>query len=313
MIHRPHIQGNTWFNSKPLTEDSLKNSIILTDFWTYTCVNCLRTLPYLKEWWEKYHDKGLVIIGIHTPEFEFEKDPRNVKEAIEQLGIEWPVVLDNDYINWNNFANKYWPAKYLANKEGKIVYEHFGEGAYMETEHHIQSLLGLKKTIPSGLELEEHTHGAVCFIATPELYCGYSRGRVSNPEGYVDDAIAEYVRPEPMQEDTIGLEGNFLATAEYIESQNDKSVLYLRFHATEVNLVLAPVEKRAVGQISFNGLPLERGFAGKDITDASEIIINESRMYNLLKSNERIEGILSIKLVEGSFQAFAFTFSGCEE
>lgn len=133
-MQSPEIVGDVWLGSKPFTKEDLKGKLVLVDFWTYSCVNCLRTIPYLKMWRDEYKDKGFLIIGIHTPEFDFEKNPKNVEKAIKDLGVGWPVVMDNEYINWNNFANHYWPAKYLVDKTGKIVYTHFGEGAYGETE-----------------------------------------------------------------------------------------------------------------------------------------------------------------------------------
>ena len=131
-----------WLNSSPLKLSKLKGKVVLVDFWTYSCINCQRTLPYLKTWWQKYQDKGLVIIGVHTPEFEFEKELKNVKEALKKYDVTWPVVLDNDYLIWNSFANHYWPAKYLIDHQGKIIYTHFGEGNYQETELEIQKEIG---------------------------------------------------------------------------------------------------------------------------------------------------------------------------
>ena len=169
-IHAPYITGDTWIHSRALLPNDLKGKVVLVDFWTYSCVNCQKTLPYLKKWWEKYKDKNFLIIGIHTPEFEFEKDKSNVERAAHELGVFWPIVLDNDYVNWNNFANKYWPAKYLVDENGYIVYTHFGEGEYEKTEKAIQSLLkNIKKEHLRKTEKEKHTHHGVCFRPTPEL------------------------------------------------------------------------------------------------------------------------------------------------
>lgn len=313
MIYRPEIVGKTWFNSKPLTEKDLQDKIVLIDFWTYSCVNCIRTLPFLKQWWERYQSSDFVIIGIHTPEFEFEKDPINVEHAVQKLDIPWPVVLDNEYTNWSAFANKYWPAKYLCNHDKKIVYEHFGEGAYERTEQEIKKLLNKKGITEHEWDEQEHFHGKVCFTPTPELYCGYKRGVISNEEGYVDDQIADYARPEPMQKDTVGMEGKMLATEEYIETVDQTSALHVQFRATEVNIVLEPVEGHSLVEVTYNGLPLERDEAGLDVSELSEVSITEPKMFSVLKNKERSEGILSIKPISGNFRAYAYTFSGCEE
>lgn len=298
----PEIVGETWFNSNPLKPKNLEGKAVLIDFWTYSCVNCQRTLPYLKKWWKNYKDRGFLLIGIHAPEFEFEKDPKNVGQAIKDLGVEWPVVLDNNHLNWDNFSNHYWPAKYLADKNGNIVYTHFGEGAYEETEKKIQELLkGSEKEMPlPPISASEHEHGQVCFIPTPETYCGYGRGRLSNPRSYQEDQVANYQKPEEIPNDSIALSGKFQATEEYVESKEEGATLFLRFRATEVNLVLHPVGSKAVVEVILDGKTL------------GEITIEKPTLYNLLKTKDLAEGVLGIRAKEGSFQAYAFTFSGCE-
>ncbi len=165
------IPGGEWFNTKPLSMQSLRGKVVLIDFWTYTCINCIRTLPYLKNWHAKYKDSGLVILGVHTPEFEFEKLSTNVKEAIDDFGIEYAVVQDNDYATWQAYKNRYWPAKYLIDKNGKIRYTHFGEGDYDETEKKIQELLALDMTIDNPTyQIQSRT---------PEIYLGSARGNYS--------------------------------------------------------------------------------------------------------------------------------------
>ena len=326
----PEIVGETWFNlpahsesedssesktgrqgSKALTKEDLQNKVVLVDFWTYSCVNCVRTIPYLRNWWAKYKDKDLLIIGIHTPEFEFEKDPKNVEKALKELGVSWSVVMDNDYANWNNFANHYWPAKYMANKAGNIVYEHFGEGGYLDTEKKIQELLGKsdQEQMPK-VETDEHHHGAVCFIPTPETYCGYLRGVIENLGGYYKDSVFDYQKPEQLPDNSIALSGKFLAKSEYVESRDPDARLYLHFKATEVNLVASPVEPQATVEITLDGKPLADDIKGHDINN-NKVIIRESKMYNLLKTKDFLAGIIGIKSVAGNFRAYAFTFSGC--
>lgn len=315
MVRLPRIVGDTWFNTRPPTPADLEGKVVLVDFWTYTCVNCQRTLPYLRQWWERYKDKGLVIIGIHTPEFEFEKDPKNVAQALGDLDVGWPVVLDNDRANWTNFANRYWPAKYLADKNGRLVYWHFGEGEYAETERVIQELLAdgmAGTTLPEVVE-DEHQHAAVCFVPTPETYCGYGRGSLANPSGYQYDRVANYRAPEALRRDSIALAGPFGAAPEFVESAATGATLLLSFHATEVNLVLHPAGESATVAITLNGKPLPADIRGRDVTDAGEVRVTKPTMYNLLRSHRLVEGVLSIAAREGQFQAYAFTFAGCEE
>lgn len=313
-MKQPKITGDTWLNSKPLFPEDLSGKVVLVDFWTYSCVNCQRTLPYLREWWRKYKDKNFLIIGIHTPEFEFEKNPENVKKAIKDLGVEWPVVLDNDYTNWNNFANRYWPAKYLADAKGNIVYTHFGEGNYKETEAAIQALIksSMGEVAMPKAESVEHAHGNVCFPPTPETYCGYERGNVSNRDGYKYDRVHDYKKPEQIKDGTIGLEKKFLAQREFVEAQEEGATLYLQFHATEVNLVFAAPKGSAIVEVMLNNEPIPEELRGRDVNENGEVEISSSTLYNLLKSDKLIEGILSIRAKKEKFQAYAFTFSGCE-
>lgn len=311
MTKAPKIIGETWFNSQPLAPKDLKGKIVLYDFWTYSCVNCQRTIPHLKEWWAKYKNMGFVMIGIHSPEFEFEKNPKNVEQAIKEMGIEWPVVMDNDHKNWDNFANRYWPAKYLADKDGNIIYTHFGEGNYKETEMAIQELIGNREIMPPS-EPEEHGHVNVCFIATPELYCGYGRGVLSNPEGYAFDRLGVYTKPQITRQDSIALSGKFFAMPEYVESAEEGATLFLNFRGTEVNLVMAAPEGEAIATITMSGKPLPAKIRGRDVNEKGEVAIMKSNLHNLIKSEGLVEGILEIKAKKGAFQAYAFTFSGCK-
>jgi thiol-disulfide isomerase/thioredoxin len=312
MINMPAIVSDTWLNSKPMSGLDWVGKVVLVDFWTYSCVNCQRTLPFIREWWHKYGSMGFTIIGVHSPEFEFEKDVKNVKRAIAELKVDWPVALDNDHKNWTNFANRYWPAKYLADKNGYIVYNHFGEGSYAETEAKIQELLAqtVSKEMP-GLDESEHQHGAVCFRATPETYCGYNRGRIENPIDFQDDKIYAYKRPLELKKDSIALNGKFLATAEYAESAAKGAALILNFKATEVNLVLHTPGKESLVEIRFNNDKVPQRWRGADLDRNSYVKITKPGMYKLIKANEIVQGELSVTAVEGNYRAFAFTFLGC--
>ena len=208
MVNAPEfIMGGQWFNSEPLTIKELRGNVVLVDFWTYTCINCIRTLPYLRSWHEKYKDKGLVIVGVHTPEFEFEKNPENVKKAMKDFGIEYPVMQDNDYATWQAYANHYWPAKYLVNQEGSIVYTHFGEGDYDETEEKIQGLLSID------MPVRNPTYQVMA--RTPETYLGSLRG--------------DYSR--------IQITGTWTKSEEYARPSKG-SAMTMRFNAAKVFLVM---------------------------------------------------------------------------
>lgn len=302
MSKAPALAGKVWFNSKPLTPKDLEGKIVLYDFWTYSSVSCRRTIPYLKRWWTKYKDHGFIIIGIHTPEFEFEKDPKNVKRAVRELGVDWPVVMDNHYENWKNFNNRYWPAKYLTDKNGGIVYTHFGEGKSTETEKVIQMMLmehDRKLRLPD-LEIEIKSIG-ICFPFTPKLYCGYQRSFLSNAGGYLYNRVKNYIPPKQIPQDNIALKGKFLATRGYVQSEAPGAELMLRFRATEVNLVMDSAEQGTVVEVFHDGKLLK------------ELSVNKGTLYNLLKSRSSESGIIVVKQKRGKFRAYAFTFSGSAE
>lgn len=189
----PEIDGiEQWLNSPPLHINDLKGKVVLVDFWTYSCINCLRTLPYIKGWYDKYHDKGLIIIGVHAPEFAFEKEFTNVKNAVNYLGIKYPVALDNQYETWHNFQNSYWPAHYLIDKKGRVVYTHFGEREYDVMENNIRYLLGLGRNE----EKENKREAQTAYLQSPETYFGYERAANFSSNEYVaNEKLAHYTIP----------------------------------------------------------------------------------------------------------------------
>ena len=233
------------------------------------------------------------------------------------------MVLDNDHANWDAFANRYWPAKYLVDRKGEIVYSHFGEGAYAETEREIQKALSKGRADGALPEIapEEHAHGSVCFVPTAETYCGYERGHLANEELYQENLEAEYHWDGELPDDAIALDGRFFVAAEYVESRlprqsagGEGASLLLRFRATEVNLVMRPAgDEEARVSITLNDETPDPAVRGRDVDDNGDVVIRESNLYNLLKSESLIEGTLRIQAKEENFQAYAFTFSGCEE
>lgn len=211
----PELRGiAAWINSNPLTMEALGGKVVLVDFWTYSCINCIRTQPYLNAWYDKYEKDGLVIIGVHAPEFAFEKIENNVREASQKAGIKYPIALDNDFKTWNAYGNRYWPAKYLVDKSGNIVYKHFGEGNYGETEKKIQELLGAKKDIvpmvPESVIGQEKT---------PETYFGSLRGRYKNDESSeYKNGMQQFMSLPPDMNHSWSLNGIWYVNDEYIES-----------------------------------------------------------------------------------------------
>lgn len=307
-INAPELPDNlTWLNSRPLYLDRLRGQVILVDFWTYSCINCQRTLPYLKKWWDKYKDKGLVIIGVHTPEFEFEKDVENVKKALKKYQVTWPTVLDNDYKIWESFANHYWPAKYLINSQGKIIYTHFGEGNYQETELEIQKALsdaGFKVSDATVGVLEE---GITQREQTPELYCGSKRGTVINVQ-------QNFLNFSPDQIYTIGQwdqEEEFLQHSRSTEDLDD--LVILKFNAKTVYLVMESEENEEIKvYVTLDGVGLKGNSPGKDIEfdqeNRSFVRVKMATLYNLVDLDRFGEHTLRISSVSKSLRLYAFTF-----
>lgn len=219
-----------------------EGKVVMIDFWTYTCINCIRTLPFLTAWDEKYRDSGLVIIGVHTPEFDFEKKKENVQQAIEEYGINYPVVQDNNYATWQAYKNRFWPHKFLIDSEGYIRYDHIGEGGYEETELIIQELLAEIGEDVSDMEVEDEGLG-LRLTTTPELYAGYNfalnRGQnIGNPGGLMPDITSSYTRPSDLEDNVIYLEGEWKSSKDDLELVSDEGSIFLNFRASKVHIVI---------------------------------------------------------------------------
>lgn len=300
----PELKGiNGWINSDNLSIQSLRGNVVLVDFWTYSCINCIRTLPYLNSWHEKYSDKGLVIIGVHTPEFEFEKDYKNVKMAVEQYGIKYSVAQDNNYETWRAYSNRYWPRKYLVDVNGKIRYDHIGEGAYQETEQAIQELL---KEIKPDLKVNmTNISSDVDFsqISTPELYLGYNFLTVlGNLEGLNPETITDYKNTSIEKSNRIYLFGKWLSKGDKVVSV-ERAKLFLRYKSKNVNIVASG---NSTIKIYLDSLELKKDYYGKDVEDRS-VNIKESRLYNIISSPSYEEHLLEID-AEPGFELYTFTF-----
>lgn len=296
------ILGGKWFNSEPLTLAELKGKVVLIDFWTYTCINCQRTFPYLRNWWNKYHDDGLVIIGVHSPEFEFEKNPTNVEQALFDFDLNYPVMQDNDFSTWRAYHNRFWPAKYLIDKDGNIRYTHFGEGGYDETEEMIKKLL-----IESGSDVsqkEVNNPKYRTYAITPESYLGYARLQyLVSPELVKKDQLVSYSVPSVLQSNSFAYQGDWQLTAEYAQPEANSN-LYFNFEAKEVFLVMRPKNKTGTVKVYLDG---KLTSSGEDVVDG-EVEVNEDRLYKLIMLDNPGKHQLRLEFPDSSLELYAFTF-----
>ena len=297
------IQG--WINSEPLTMEKLKGKIVLVDFWTYSCINCVRTLPYLTAWDYKYKDKGLVIIGVHAPEFEFEKNIGNIKTAMEKYGIHYPVAVDNNLSTWVNFKNKYWPAHYLIDANGNVVYTHFGEGHYDATENNIRYLLGLKDIADTNPIMAPTLRDQ-----TPETYLGYNRAQnFSMMSDLQQDVVSSYQPTNFVPVHHWALGGLWKVEGEKITSAEKGSYLRLNFKAKKVFLVMGTTKgDEQLVQLKLNGAVLAQDQAGKDVTRGGIVTINGHTLYELVNQSTPENSQLEITADAPGIEMYAFTF-----
>lgn len=324
-VRMPDLSSGKWINSREIAKEELAGRVVLIDFWDYTCVNCIRTLPYIREWHRRYHDKGLEIIGVHAPEFTFSKTEENVRKGIEEFEIKYPVVMDNDYKIWQAFANRYWPSKYLIDKNGYFRYAHFGEGNYIETELAIQLLL---KEIDPDVNLPDpmkpvrdmDTPGIHSHRVSPELYFGYSRGKLGNTGEPKKGEAHEFKKPDIIQEDTIYVEGKWITSPEYmapaLNDPSENAHIYLRYTSSEVNLVINPEKETGVKVVIMqDNKYLDREDAGDDVefesNGESYIVVRDPKMYNLIKNKDVGSHLLQLSTYSNGFSAYAFTFISC--
>jgi cytochrome c biogenesis protein CcdA/thiol-disulfide isomerase/thioredoxin len=313
----PPLNGATlWLNSPALSNEALRGKVVLVDFWTYSCINCLRTLPYLKAWDAKYRDQGLVIVGVHAPEFAFEKDIKNVEQAVRDLGVIYPVAIDNDYTIWNAFQNEYWPAHYLIDAQGVIRHQHFGEGAYAETEQMIQELLkeanrGLAK---NDTLVQVQGTGATAAAAdmerSPETYLGYKRQEnFSSREAIRRDDVARYSAPKMLAPDQWALSGSWLVGKESALLRSPGGKIVYHFQGRDLHLVLGTISGKPVRfHVMLDGAAPGKDH-GTDIDAAGNGVINGQRLYQLIRQSGEIrDRTFRIEFLDEGAEAFAFTF-----
>lgn len=307
-IPAPELVGiSTWLNSNPLTIASLKGKVVLIDFWTYSCINCIRTLPTLTHLDTTYRDKGLVIIGVHAPEFEFEKKVSNIEAATKRYAIKYPVAVDNTLDTWSAYKNRYWPAHYLINKEGNIVYTHFGEGGEAITEHNIRVLLGMNDS-QNNAALPKKDLSVISANQTPETYLGAARAaRFSSPEKGMVNTTQSFSFPSSLPLHRFALSGKWQIESERSVAQASDAALRLHFTAGKVFLVLGTADGKPVdASVTLNGKPLGAA-SGADVRSGI-VTVDSHRLYALIDQTDVSDGIIEITAKRAGLEVYAFTF-----
>ena len=311
----PALDGAvTWLNSPPLTHEQLKGKVVLVDFWTYSCINCIRSIPYVRAWNAKYRDQGLVVIGVHTPEFAFEKDVANVRKAMADLGISYPVAIDNDYAVWRAFQNRYWPAHYFIDAKGRIRHHHFGEGGYAESERVIQQLLaeagsgrglsGMVRVSASGAEAARGED-----VKSRETYVGYGRAeRFIGKPALVHDKAQNYAG-HPQMLNAWSLNGHWLVGKQHATTEAANARIAYRFHARDLHLVLGSANGKPVRFRIFIDGKQPGADHGIDVDAQGYGMINGQRLYQLVRQKDGSkERLFEMEFLDPGAQAFAFTF-----
>jgi cytochrome c biogenesis protein CcdA/thiol-disulfide isomerase/thioredoxin len=310
----PPLDGAVqWFNSPPLTREQLKGKVVLVDFWTYSCINCIRSVPYTNAWYDRYKDQGLVVIGVHSPEFAFERDPANVRKAVSDFGIRYPVSLDSNLAIWRAFDNRYWPAHYLADAQGRIRYHHFGEGRTDETEAAIRALLA-EKGAKLGGAAKVTAMGAsaaadFASIRSPETYLGTSRARNFASPGGLRPGIGNYLLPVEFALNEWGLDGRWKVEPQRSVSQLPGSRIAFRFRARDLHLVLGSTTGRPIRyRVLLDGSEPEVD-RGMDIDAAGIGQVTSQRLYQLVRQKDpNRERLFTIEFLDPGAEGYAFTF-----
>ncbi|MDR3407611.1 MAG: cytochrome c biogenesis protein DipZ [Methylovirgula sp.] len=314
----PSLAGGTqWLNSPPLTPTDLRGKVVLVDFWTFSCINCLRTLPYVRAWAEKYKDKGLIVIGVHAPEFAFEKNIDNVRRAVRELGIAYPVAIDNDYAIWQGFNNEFWPAHYFIDAQGRIRHHHFGEGDYAESEKIIQQLLNeAGRTGQTGTIVKVSAGGAeaapdMADVRSPETYIGYERTEnFASTEDAIRNMPHVYALAPKLALNQWGLTGDWTIGGEHAALNARDGWITYRFHARDLHLVLGPGDggKPVRFRILIDGQAPGANH-GADVDASGSGTVTEQRLYQLVRQNGPvIDRTFEIQFLDPGVEAFAFTF-----
>ncbi|MDR6386531.1 cytochrome c biogenesis protein DipZ [Paraburkholderia caribensis] len=316
----PSLTGAVqWLNSPPLTNAQLKGKVVLVDFWTYSCINCLRTLPYVKAWSQKYRDMGLVVIGVHAPEFAFERNIDNVKKATHDLGVDYPVAIDNNYAIWRAFGNQYWPAHYFVDAQGRVRHHHFGEGEYEQSEKVIQQLLveaGHPEAAQVATGLAQRAKGVEAAadgndMMSPETYIGYARAEnFASPGGEARNRARTYAAPSSPDVNDWGLAGMWKVGAEHATLAAPNGRIVYRFHARDLHLVLGPgaAGKPVHFRVTIDGVT-PGAARGTDVSADGTGIVTEQRLYQLVRQTGDVaDHTFAIEFLDPGVEAYAFTF-----
>ncbi|HET9739074.1 MAG TPA: hypothetical protein VFP78_13235 [Solirubrobacteraceae bacterium] len=310
-VHLPSFAGATeWLNSEPLGPAELRDRVVLVNFWTWTCINWLRQEPYVRAWSQAYRDDGLIVIGVHTPEFDFEHDLDGVRRATKDRAIDYPVVVDNDYAVWSAFANHYWPALYFADRDGIIREHHFGEGRYEKLERVIQKLLGIERepVFVEGVGVEAEADWD--HLGTPETYLGSSRsGQLGSPPRAVLDRSRAYTHPEGLRLGDWALAGEWTIRPEYVVLDQAGGSIAFRFHARDAHLVLSRGAPEPIPfRVSLDG-EAPGPSAGVDVDEDGNGVLRDDRMYQLVRQHDVVrDRTLEITFRQPGANAHSFTF-----
>jgi thiol-disulfide isomerase/thioredoxin len=306
-----------WLNSQPLTVDGLRGKVVLINFWTYTCINWLRQLPYVRAWVEKYKDQGLTVIGVHTPEFEFEKNIDNVRRASTEMRIDYPIAVDNDYAVWRAFGNRYWPALYFIDTQGRIRHHQFGEGGYEQSERVIQQLLsesGTDRVAQEAVAVEARGFEATAdwnSLKSPENYLGYERTEnFSSSRSAVLNKPYLYTAPAQLQRNQWALSGDWTIGRQAIVLNQSGGRIAYRFHARDLHLVMGPAERGTSVRfrVLVDGQPVVAAH-GLDVDERGKGTVTEQRLYQLVRQSQPIrDRQVEIEFLDAGVEAFAFTF-----
>ena len=304
-----------WFNSPALTREQLKGKVVVIDFWTYSCINCIRSIPFVKAWWEKYRDDGLVVIGVHAPEFAFEREPANVARAVKDLGITYPVALDNGYVLWRALKNNYWPAHYFVDAQGRVRYHHFGEGDVAMSERVIRQLLAEAGHAPKDMAMARargsgaQIQADIAEIQSPETYIGYARDdRFASPGGLLKDQAKDY-SSAPLALNGWALEGRWKDGPQSARSLAPGAKIQFRFHARDLHLVLGSASGKPVRfRVTLDG-KAPGPDAGTDIAQDGTGAVKQQQLYQLVRQKGEIrDRTFTIEFIDPGAEAFAFTF-----
>jgi len=321
-IQAPELYGNHWLNAEPVSLRGQSREVFLIDFWDYTCINCIRALPYIQEWHRKYLDFGLTVVGVHTPEFDFATSLERVQKAVEQFKVEYAVMLDNEAKMWNAYAVRFWPTRCLVDRDGYIRFVQHGEGGYMEFERALQQLLieaGCHRELPP-LTIpfrDEDQTGVVCFHATSELFLGYLRGALGNPEGYNPESTLEYSDPGIYFPERFYAAGKWMNERQSLRfdgEAEEQGTIMLPYQASGVNAVMGSRDGSLCEvNIQQNGQPLAMEIYGEDVASGpggvTSLVVDAPRMYQLVRNKEFGSHLMKLTTSNTQLEIFSFSFT----